>query len=98
MRKMLYLHVYYTAKDGDDLMNFLREAEEAGIVSKTRKEKGCLQYEYFISAENDREMLLLEKWESAEDQKAHRTQDHFVMLGKKKKKNGLETRIEKIEQ
>lgn len=40
MRKMLYLHVYYTAKDGDDLMNFLREAEEAGIVSKTRKEKG----------------------------------------------------------
>ena len=95
---MLYLHVYYTAKDGDDLMNFLREAEEAGIVSKTRKEKGWLQYEYFISAENDREMLLLEKWESAEDQKVHGTQDHFVMLGEIKKKNGLETRIEKIEQ
>ena len=97
MRKMLYLHVYYTAKDGDDLMNFLREAEEAGIVGKTRKEKGCLQYEYFVSTENDKEMLLLEKWETAEDQKVHGTQDHFRMLGEIKSKYGLETRIEKIE-
>ena len=79
-------------------MNFLREAEEAGIVSKTRKEKGCLQYGYFISTENDREMLLLEKWETAEDQKVHGTQDHFRMLGEIKSKYGLETRIEKIEQ
>lgn len=96
MRKMLYLHVYYTAKDGDDLMNFLREAEEAGIVSKTRKEKGCLQYEYFISAENDREMLLLEKWESAEDQKAHDGQPHMKVLMYIKSKYGLSTEIEKI--
>lgn len=95
---MLCLHVYYTAKDGNDLKNFLREAEEAGIVSKTRKEKGCLQYGYFISAENDKEMLLLEKWESAEDQKAHGTQEHFRMLGEIKNRYGLETRIEKIEQ
>ena len=98
MGKMLYMHVYYTAKDGDDLMNFLREAEEAGIVSKTRKEKGCLQYEYFVSTENDKKMLLLEKWETAEDQKVHGTQDHFRMLGEIKSKYGLETRIEKIEQ
>ena len=80
MRKMLYLHVYYTAKDGDDLMNFLREAEEAGIVGKTRKEKGCLQYEYFVSTENDKEMLLLEKWETEEDQKVHDGQPHMKVL------------------
>ena len=79
-------------------MNFLREAEEAGIVGKTRKEKGCLQYEYFVSTENDKEMLLLEKWETEEDQKVHGTQDHFRMLGEIKSKYGLETRIEKIEQ
>lgn len=94
---MLYLNVYYTAKDSNDLKGFLRETNEAGIVSKTRKEKGCLQYEYFISAENDKEMLLLEKWESAEDQKAHGTQEHFRMLGEIKNRYGLETRIEKIE-
>lgn len=93
---MLYLHVYYTAKDSNDLKNFLREAEEAGIVSKTRKEKGCLQYEYFISAENDKEMLLLEKWESAEDQKAHDGRAHMKVLMDIKSKYGLSTEIEKI--
>ena len=94
---MLYLHVYYTAKESDDVKGFLSEANEAGIVSKTREEKGCLQYEYFISIENDRKLLLLEKWETAEDQKAHGMQDHFRMLGEIKNKYGLETRIERIE-
>ena len=94
---MLYLHVYYTAKESDDVKGFLREANEAGIVSKTREEKGCLQYEYFISTENDRKLLLLEKWETAEDQKAHSMQEHFNLLGEIKNRYGFETRIEKIE-
>ena len=95
---MLYLHVYYTAKESDDVKGFLSEANEAGIVSKTREEKGCLQYEYFISTENERELLLLEKWETAEDQKAHDSQPHMKTLMDIKARYGFTTKIEKIEQ
>ena len=94
---MLYLNVYYTAPDGRAAEEFLKEAGEARVAEITRREEGCIKYDYYRSVDKDNLVLLVEQWESPEAQKAHDGQKHMKTLMEIKKKYGLSTEIDRIE-
>lgn len=76
---MLKLSVNYFAKPGRR-EEFLRRIVESGILTAIRKEDGCLRYDYYLSCQNEDEILLIEEWESHEQQRVHMEQEHMKRL------------------
>lgn len=74
---MFEICVIYEAKSPKDRELFISELSKKGIVKQIREEKGCIAYEYFLSIDDERNVVLLEKWESREHQKVHMTQPHM---------------------
>ena len=58
---MLLLNVTYTMKPGMR-DTFLKEVQAQGILDAVRQEDGCLQYAYYLPAEEDDTLLLVERW------------------------------------
>lgn len=68
----------YRTKDGTTstvLSNLSRMAAE------TRKEPGNLSYEFFRGVEDDRQIVIVESYRSAEDFEFHRQSPHFLAIG-----------------
>ncbi|MBQ2061525.1 MAG: antibiotic biosynthesis monooxygenase [Oscillospiraceae bacterium] len=76
MTELTFL-VTYTARPGQR-ETFLRALAARGIPEAVRAEAGCLQYDYYLSIENADEILLLERWTSAEAQQTHLRQPHMA--------------------
>ena len=76
---MLKLSVNYFAKPGRRA-EFLRRIVEGGILAAIRAEEGCLRYDYYLSCQNEDEILLLEEWDTAEHQRIHMEQEHMKRL------------------
>lgn len=75
------LIVTMRAKEGQQL---LLEAELRALVSPTRKEKGCLQYDLHASVDHPGTYLLHEVWASREDHGAHTRTPHFLRWNARK--------------
>ena len=60
--------------------DFVKEVTEAGIADAIRSEDGCIKYDYYFSAQDDKLLLLIEQWESYEHQQVHLTQPHMDRL------------------
>ena len=75
----LILYVRYHAKPGCR-ESFVRQVVEEGILTLIREEKGCLAYDYYFSAQDADELLLIERWESAAHQRVHMEQPHMARL------------------
>ena len=75
----LILYVGYHAKPGCR-ESFVRQVVEEGILTLIREEKGCLAYDYYFSAQDADELLLIERWESAAHQRVHMEQPHMARL------------------
>ena len=56
---------------------FVARMKSEGILEAIRNEKGCLQYDYYFSEKNPSELLLIERWETKEDQQTHIAQPHM---------------------
>ena len=56
---------------------FVKEATEAGVVDKIRAEDGCIAYDYYFSAQDDKMLLLIEQWETKQHQQVHIGQPHM---------------------
>ncbi|MBR2024402.1 MAG: antibiotic biosynthesis monooxygenase [Clostridia bacterium] len=69
--------VIYKAKSENARELFVKELTESGVLSKIRNEDGCLAYDYYFSNEDEKTLVLYEKWESPEHQKVHMTQPHM---------------------
>ena len=78
MTELTFL-VTYHAKPGMR-ETFLRALAARGLPDAVRAEAGCLQYDYFLSIENADEILLMERWESAEAQQIHLRQPHMAQV------------------
>lgn len=76
---MLKLSVNYFAKPARR-EEFLRRIVEGGILAAIRAEEGCLRYDYYLSCQNEDEILLLEEWDTAEHQRIHMEQEHMKRL------------------
>lgn len=91
---MLKLSVNYFAKPGRR-EEFLRRIVEGGILAAIRAEEGCLRYDYYLSCQNEDEILLLEEWDTAEHQRVHMEQEHMKRLMDIKNDCIAETRVQK---
>ena len=69
MENTLTLYVRYLAKPGCR-ETFLRQLTTQGIIDAIRREDGCLRYDYFLSVQNEDEILLVEQWQTEEQQQA----------------------------
>ena len=69
--------VIYKAKNKDDRENFVKELTESGVLTAIRNENGCHAYDYYFSNEDEKTLVLYEKWESPAHQKVHMTQPHM---------------------
>ena len=74
--KQLLLRVTYTAKPE----KFVDEIISGGLLETILKEDGCISYDYYYSVQNEDEILLVEQWETEEQQKAHLKQPHMEQL------------------
>ena len=75
------LAVILRPRDGQELM---LEAELRALISPTRKEEGCLQYDLHRSAEGPTAYLLHEIWATREHHTAHTKTDHFLRWNARK--------------
>jgi quinol monooxygenase YgiN len=57
-------------------------AELLELVSKTRPEKGCINYDLHQSHENAAEFVMYENWETSADLDAHAKSAHLQAFGK----------------
>lgn len=79
MENTLTLYVQYLAKPGCR-ETFLRQLSAQGVLDAIRQEDGCLRYDYFLSVQNPDEILLVEQWESEEQQQIHLRTPHMDRL------------------
>ena len=93
---MLTLYVRYTANEGCR-EKFLREAVEQGVVSAIRAEEGCVRYDYYLSVQDENEILLIEQWESDAHLRVHMQQPHMAQLRELKEKYVADTVIGRAE-
>lgn len=91
---MLKLSVNYFAKPGRR-EEFLRRVVESGILTAIRQEPGCQRYDYYLSCQDENEILLLEQWESPEHQRVHMEQAHMKRLADIKNDCIAETKLNK---
>ncbi len=69
---------------------FMETVESLGIPQATRSEKGCLKYDFEISADKD-EVYLHELWENEECLDSHKKQPHLIKLLELKNEFRIET-------
>ena len=91
----LKLYVVYHAKPGGREM-FVRTLVEQGVLTAIRNEPGCLAYDYYFSAQDENELLLIERWESAAHQRVHMQQPHMTRLRELKAKYIDDTEMGKV--
>lgn len=75
---------------------FIKEIYENGIPETTRGENGCLGYDYFVSAEKEDTVVLIEKWENKEAQAIHLGQPHIKCLREIKDKYAVDTIVKEL--
>ena len=78
-----FVEVHYFVKDGKR-GEFYRTILERGIADASRAEAGNEKYDYYLSPENENELLLIELWASAEAVQAHGQTPHFQQLAELK--------------
>ena len=87
-----FVEVHYFVKDGKR-DEFYRAIMETGIAAASRAEEGNEKYDYYLSPENENELLLIELWSSAEAVTEHSQTPHFKALGELKKAYVVDTAI-----
>ena len=83
----LMLYVRYQAKPGCR-EKFVRQLVEEGILTLIRQEDGCLAYDYYFSAQDENELLLI--------QRVHMQQPHMARLKAIKEQNVDSTTLGKV--
>ena len=69
-------------------------ADTAAIRPQILAEDGCLQYDYFASAEDENKVLLVEQWTSRDAQQIHLTQPHMAGIRQAKEDHVIDTALE----
>ena len=89
--------VIYTSKNIGDREAFVKELSENGVIDAIRNEDGCMAYDYYYSNEDERTLVLFERWESPQHQKVHMTQPHMKTAAEIKGKYIQSVKLKKID-
>lgn len=90
---MLGINVIYSMKPGQR-QAFLEAIGACGAQAAVRGEEGCLQYDYFLPADREDEVLLMEKWTSREAQQVHLIQPHMAQIREIKERFVDDTKVQ----
>ena len=91
----LTLYVAYTAKPGCR-ETFVRQIVMEGIADTIRREEGCIRYDYYFSAQQEDEILLVEQWQTQAHQRIHLQQPHMARLRELKEQYVADTRLGRV--
>ena len=89
------LHVYYSCKPGM-AKTFVSALQEQGLQAKVQAEDGCMQYDYFFSAQEENTVVLLEKWRDAAALETHLAQPHMAEIRAVKEQFVADVKLEKF--
>lgn len=92
---MIVLNITYHCKPGKRDA-FLEALSKEGIGHASRMDEGNLKYDYYLSADDENELMLVEKWEDAETLSAHGKKPHLQRLGELKKEFVEETTADRF--
>lgn len=92
---MIVLIVTYKCKPGMR-EEFLEAIIAEGIDVACRADEGNLKYDYYMSTDDENEMLLVEKWRDAASIDLHNEQPHFKRIMEIKDEFLEETTVEKF--
>ena len=81
-----------------DMKDFYKTLCDEGLVAGSRADKGNIMYDFFISVEEPKTMMLIEKWESIEDLQAHSETELFQKFRPVCKEHGVKTRLSMYEE
>ena len=76
---MYTIYVVFKCLDGKREA-FLERVEAEGIRTAVLAEDGCHRYDYYLSAADPNELLLIEAWETKRHQEVHIEQPHMAKL------------------
>ena len=93
---MLVFNVTFRCKPGMREM-FLNAIRTEGIDAAARAEAGNLQYDWYIAADSESELLLVEKYRDADAVAAHVRQPHTARLVELKEAYVADMVLEKYE-
>ena len=91
----LTLYVVYTAKPGCREA-FVRQIVMEGIADTIRREAGCIRYDYYFSAQQEDEILLVEQGQTQAHQRSHLQQPHMARLRELKEQYVADTRLGRV--
>lgn len=81
-----------------DMKDFYKVLCDKGLVEGSRADHGNQGYDFYISADDPKKMMLIEKWESMEDLAAHSETELFQLFRPTCKEHGVKTRIAMYEE
>ncbi len=93
---MLVFHVTFKCRPGTREA-FLEKLTEEGIIAACRGEEGNLGYDYFFSAANGCDLLLIEKWRDFNALAGHARQPHMARMDEIKAEYVADMTLEKLE-
>ncbi|HEY0273580.1 MAG TPA: putative quinol monooxygenase [Chitinophaga sp.] len=76
---MLYVTAIMHAKRDTEMIEQLKDLLRT-LVTETRKEPGCVQYDLFQAESDNAVFIMHEKWASEEAFKGHSSQLHFTLF------------------
>ncbi len=88
------LHCYYSGEE-DAVCGFIDEMLDSGLRAEVLGEDGCMQYDYYFSAEKRTNAVLLERWRDDEALSRHANGAVMAKIKEVKARYDLETRIER---
>ena len=89
---MVVLNVTYTCKNVTR-EEFLGAIRAEGLDEACRAEAGNLKYDYYLAADNDYEIMLVENWCDRQAFDSHCSEPHFKRLGELKTAMGVESQL-----
>ena len=92
---MILFNVVYSVKEGKR-DEFYNKICAKGIVDSSRQEAGNLKYNYYLPMNEKNDILLIEIWNTLEEQATHILTTHYKELQKIKQEYVTNIRIEKF--
>ena len=90
----IVINIRYSGENGS-AKAFAKEMTESGTVSKIRAEEGNERYEYFYPAEDDENVLLIDKWNSQEAIDIHHHSPMMAEIAALREKYNLHMTVER---
>lgn len=88
------INIYYTGEK-DNARKFSEEMISSGIVSEIRSEEGNLKYEYFFPMDDNKTVLLIDRWENQEALDKHHASPMMQKIINLREKYDLTMRVER---